>query len=253
MFNTIQNPKTGRWVKTTGQIGKEILANYSEQLGGGHRGQPTHWQRKQRERRENAAVHRKNMGNPKRTGTAPGWSRELNNSIGKKKNSRKCKLPHIHKPKNSQERPKGRRSSRARRKLPDIINEQANEWNKQANKWNEQANERNKQENKWLAKLSAAKNRARERMNCKAAEAAEQRHRQDIIDQLNNYWAEEDANKRRNKRRRKMEERKRVEKQMRAIEWLGHSANPRMRCKTKSRDINEECPYNEFLNAYYKT
>ena len=247
MFNTIQNPKTGRWVKTTGQIGKEILANYSEQLGGGHRGQPTHWQRKQRERRENAADHRKNMGNPKRTGTAPCWSRDLYNSRRREieKNARRnCKLPHIHKPKNSLERPKGRRSSRVRRNkkqplkqhpsiLPDI----------------------NKQANLWLDKVSAAKNRARERMNCEAAEAAEQRHRTgsrglDIIEQLDNYWAEEDANKRRNKRRRKMEERKRVEEQMRAIEWLGHSANPRMRCKTKSRDINEECPYNEFLNAY---
>ena len=34
MFDKIQNPKTGRWVKTDSTLGKKILSKYSEQVGG---------------------------------------------------------------------------------------------------------------------------------------------------------------------------------------------------------------------------
>ena len=34
MFDKIQNPKTGRWVKTNSALGKKILSQYKQQLGG---------------------------------------------------------------------------------------------------------------------------------------------------------------------------------------------------------------------------
>ena len=34
MFDKIQNPKTGRWVKTNSLLGKKIISKYSEQVGG---------------------------------------------------------------------------------------------------------------------------------------------------------------------------------------------------------------------------
>ena len=34
MFDKIQNPKTGRWVKINSKLGKKILSKYSEQVGG---------------------------------------------------------------------------------------------------------------------------------------------------------------------------------------------------------------------------
>ena len=46
MFDKIQNPQTGRWVKTTSSLGKKILNQYKNQVAGGNPNHknPTEWE-----------------------------------------------------------------------------------------------------------------------------------------------------------------------------------------------------------------